>query len=806
MFRRKRLNNSGNTMVMAVVAIAFVALLVVAVLSASLANINLKRMNSRSKNTFYTAESVLDEIRAGVGHDAITSMSTAYEKVLTTMVRQGASYKYVINNDEANKEFKEIFIEDMLKKVSNSALSFGSDNIVSTVDSTILEYAVSYLDDFIEGYDDTGKTAKVKSIRKISAVKEESGLRYTIILQDVVIDYKENKVDEDYFSNLTVDFDITFPNLTIDFSGGNSLTSFEEYALITDRDIKIDGKTLNVNSAHIYAGNDILVSADSTSGGALNVTGNAVSIDGTVQNANVVTRGDIKISGSSLHKSQMTVNGGDIWCNNLTVDSYLDSGTVDISIGADVNINSFSNTYIKDDLNLFGSESNVTIGGNLYAYSYDGSGNTNHATSSAIIITGSSSMLRLNLNKLIVGGRSYIIIPDETYNYMTGESISVKADQELYLVPSQFIYNTPGNPMAKTAWEQLVADQANPAVNDTGAPLINITGPLTDGLLNPTQPYVVKVSGNVAYIYYNFDSKDKATEYAKRIINGVDPALKATLNSYFTGVVSGVSITSGYMYTAGLLMQTSGSSVSDTGSSQSGGIGSVTPADSGQSIPTDIFSLSAMNYKNRYEILTSLLADIPATKNGVEYIVNDKEAALNEFYSNYDTSNTAIWSNDVSANIIDFAQLDSYQYNNADKNLVVYGENPEFIKLATKEASYEVPNEVKGGIIISSGGVKLDHDFKGLIICKQNLTISNNATVTTDVTMIENLIKNEYLFYDGETDPENKQVEEVPFKNYFYAYKDLAGDDDSSEPVKIENISYKDIVGANNWRKYDDGN
>lgn len=805
MFRKKRLNNKGNTMVMALVAIAFVALLVVAVLSASLVNINLKRMNSRSKNTFYTAESVLDEIRAGVGHDAVTSMSTAYEKVLTTMVRQGESYKYVINNDQANKEFKEIFIEDMLKKVSNDALSFENNNIVSTDDSAVLGDAVSYLDDFIEGYDDTGKTAKVKSISKITAVKEEGGLRYTIVLQDVVIDYKEDKADEDYFSNITVDLDITFPNLTVDFAGGNSLLSFQEYSLITDRDIMISGKTLNVNSAHIYAGNDIWVTAADTSdgaGGALNVTGNAVSIDGAVQNANIVAGKDIVIKGSSFHKSQMTVNGGDIWCTNLTTDSCLGTGDVDISIGSELSIDSFSNTYIKDDLNLFGSESDVTIGGNLYAYSHDGSSNTNHATSSAIIITGDNSQLRLNLNKLIVGGRSYIIIPGETYNYMTGESISVRADQELYLIPSQFIYGTPGNPMAKSAWEHLVAEQEDPAINETGTPLVSITGSLTEGLLDSTNPYVVKVSGNVAYLYYNFNNKASATEYVKRIINGGDAVLRANLNSYFTSVVSGVSVTAGSMYTAGVLMQSSGNAVTNTGSLQTGGVGSVTYANSNGTIPTDVFHLSSMNYKNRFDILTHLLADIPATKNGTEYIVNDTTAALTEFYSNYAITGSEM-TNSASANIVDYSLIESHQYN-TEENLVMYDSG--IIKLAIDEATYVVPSEVTGGIIISTGVVKLDHDFRGLIICKENIIITDNATVTTDVTMIENLIRNEYLFDDGETDPENKQVEEEPFKNYFYAYKDLAGDDDSSEPVKIENISYKDIVGANNWRKYDDGN
>lgn len=800
---RKKLNNNGSTLVMAVIAIAFVALLVVTILSAAMANMKIKQMNNRSKDTFYTAETVLDEIKAGVGHDSISSMSDAYKAVLTTMVRQGDSYRYIINNDEANKEFKEKFIADMLRKVTNGSLLFENNQVVSSSEKSVTEYAIKYVNSFIKGYESKAKTAEVKSIDKVTAVKEGNGLRYSILLQNLVIDYKQDRTNEDYYSTLTVDLNITFPNLTVDFAGGNSLSGFTEYSLITDADLMITGKSLTVNAAHIYAGEDISIAADENSSGSLTVTGNMLSIDGGSTNANIVTRGNIIVRGSALYKSSLTVKSGDVWCDNLTTDSYIasESKKADTSKGADINIDAFSKTYIKDDLNLYGADSTVIIGGNMYAYSYDGSDNSNHATSSSIIVTGEGSQLRLNLNRLIVGGRSYVIIPGETYNYMTGESISVKADQELYLVPSKFIYKNQGNPMAKSSWEQLKTDQKDPAINDTNTPLVQISGSLTEGLLDSENPYVVKTSGNVSYLYYNFKDKGSATEYVKRILAGQDAALKQSLNSYFTSTTKGVSITAGSMYAAGALMQTSGSSVNNTGAATSGSLGTLSYANSSGVIPTDVFTLASLNYKNRYDILTHLLVDIPEAKQGIEYIVNDKEAALKEFYSNYKPTGSEM-TNNASANIVDYSSVESHQYNE-EQNLVMYDSG--IIKVALNEATYVVPAEVKGGIIINTGVVKLDHDFKGLIISKGNIIITNNATVTTDVAMIENLIKNEYLFYDGATTDEERQKEETPFRNYFYAYKQSASEEDTSEPVKIENISYNDIVGTNNWRKYDDG-
>ena len=210
MGRFKKLNNEGSTLVMAIIAIAFVALLATVIMAASFANISMKRMENRSKNTFYTAESVLDEIRAGVGSDSIKVLGDSYEKVMTSMVRQGSEYKYIINNEQANLEFKENFIEEMLGKLSANQLKFDVNESVSSNTPAILNLTKDYLNSFIQGYSASEKTAEVKSIGSIAAIKKNGTLYYTIILHDVVVAYKEEKASENYFSNVTVDLDVTF--------------------------------------------------------------------------------------------------------------------------------------------------------------------------------------------------------------------------------------------------------------------------------------------------------------------------------------------------------------------------------------------------------------------------------------------------------------------------------------------------------------------------------------------------------------------------------------------------------------------
>ena len=155
MFKLKKINNNGSTMVMAVIAIAFVALLASTILMASYGNLMVKKMNSNSKDTFYTAETVIDEIKAGVGHDSIAIMSQSYEKVLGTLVYDTAEgYKMIKDNTLANTEMREGFIEGVLDMMTAGELSFGSAEIVTSDNNIVLGKIVAYLNTKIVGYVD----------------------------------------------------------------------------------------------------------------------------------------------------------------------------------------------------------------------------------------------------------------------------------------------------------------------------------------------------------------------------------------------------------------------------------------------------------------------------------------------------------------------------------------------------------------------------------------------------------------------------------------------------------------------------
>ena len=75
-------NNKGMTLVTVIVAIGFIATLVGILLMTTLVNFKMKSTNTRGKDTFYSAEQVLDEITVGLQRRVSDSLSSSYVEVL----------------------------------------------------------------------------------------------------------------------------------------------------------------------------------------------------------------------------------------------------------------------------------------------------------------------------------------------------------------------------------------------------------------------------------------------------------------------------------------------------------------------------------------------------------------------------------------------------------------------------------------------------------------------------------------------------------------------------------------------------
>ena len=61
-----KLNNKGASLITVIITIGFIAILAGTIMMTSLVNFKMKRVNVYAKDTFYSAEQVLDEINIGL--------------------------------------------------------------------------------------------------------------------------------------------------------------------------------------------------------------------------------------------------------------------------------------------------------------------------------------------------------------------------------------------------------------------------------------------------------------------------------------------------------------------------------------------------------------------------------------------------------------------------------------------------------------------------------------------------------------------------------------------------------------------
>lgn len=822
----KKLNNQGSTFVLAIIVITLVTLLAVSILGASRYNIAMKNVDRNSKVTFYTAETIVDEVCAGTGVDSMTFLAKAYENVITTLVSTEDGTSDMMSNDDANKKFKTIFIESMLQRISGK--TFPTDkNMYIISDINDRDVAINYLENFIKGHSEG--LAYILSIGNIEAYKEETnGRAYMIIVRDVAIQYKEEKNGETFFSNITTDLEIHFPNMTVNFTATNRLKDFIKYVFIADNNINIPAYDLTANGS-LYAGNRIEITAQQEIAPETYRYGSASltldKLNPLANNINVIcggnsesTAGTISLMGTDDYKATFEADGTDIWCTNILTDKDWSRGT-DSSKGTVIDIGNDCSTYVKDDLTVNGPNSDVTVFGEYYGYSHDGY----HSNSSAMIINAKRAKLEIGASKLLLAGHSYVQLSQSASNpdyYMLGEALSFRGDQEIYLVPTEYLgynYGTPiPNPMSEETWLALktkVDATASYTDDDKKVLYCNLDGFFAEekGYL-ASKPYEAKQVGKLVYVYLNFKTKADAARYIHDVANGTNGAplyLQNHLDKYTTNLFEGddrvvtVSDDTQLLVNGAVLTSFSKGDTLGTGSSESDEKTMPDWVASGSSslVSNDLFSITSLDLENRYSIFTHLLADIPwVNDEGKKYIVNNILSALLD-KKNYTPIGEEMYTTTVFENIVDDELIkkssETFVYGSANSYVQAGSDLLNYIKVI-KKGDFTIPEDCNGGIVVATGTVTVQSDFDGMIIAGNHITISDNVTVSNNAAHVEMLLTMEYAFEDESI------KEDIPFKEYFHAYKHAATEDDSKEAVKVEEVDYKDIVKTNNWRKYED--
>lgn len=420
---KKKQNNKGSAIVLVIVVLALMGILVSVVLYMCMANFHMKANDLQSKDNFYSAEQILDEIRVGLQEEVSVAIDIAYMDIIQ---------KYELRSsdpEERKKEFTILYVNklrDALKD-GNDDGKYDIEKLKAYVQDQSIVLAVG---DTIA--DHTGAQIEVLMANDSNgnAVPQNIMAAYTdsLVLKNISVKYKDTK---GYVSIITTDIRIAIPNIS--FESSLQIPEIIDYSLVAND--QLVAKSNTTISGSVYGGRDGIVADDSKSfyfkGSDVVITPDLVS----TKNGKIVFDNDTNL-----------------WAGGTQVES----GT----------LNLFGNSYIQDDTTVMGNASTLEIGGKYMGLRSPQTNtertyaNSRAEDGSAIILNGTNSNVKLSgVKRLLLPGSTYIGVndakdiitpvpsgtPTGTTNIQTngdvalGESLTAKASQIAYLVPAECI-------------------------------------------------------------------------------------------------------------------------------------------------------------------------------------------------------------------------------------------------------------------------------------------------------------------------------------------------------------------------------
>ncbi|MDE6749359.1 MAG: hypothetical protein K2K21_09930, partial [Lachnospiraceae bacterium] len=153
-----RKDNRGSAIVLVIIAIAMIGILASTIMWAAYVNYMIKLSDIRNKNSFYSSETVVEQIMAGMQHEASAAVSLSYQEVMQNW-----------NNDEDEgsrfSRFTDKYLESLVASLKDASMGSGyydRDVLESYIDAdlfarvdhddshnTILIYTSDSADDLI---------------------------------------------------------------------------------------------------------------------------------------------------------------------------------------------------------------------------------------------------------------------------------------------------------------------------------------------------------------------------------------------------------------------------------------------------------------------------------------------------------------------------------------------------------------------------------------------------------------------------------------------------------------------------------
>lgn len=480
MEKRKR---EGSTLVSVVIGVLFLAAIGIIVLTAANSYMISVNVDHNSSKNFYEAEQILEEVKTGLLEYAGDASEEAYRYILAN---------YGADKNSKREAFSKKYLSLLAEKLQSDASGsfvWKDENIGKAQDADIQKLKV--LSSIPEAVTTVNSTNLALVIRHDAKTGE-----YTLVVRNMLIDYT-NEID--YRSSIQTDICLAVPDYSLE--GNSTFDEMKDYISISDDTLKVADHRTGINiMGKVYGGNE--------EQGILLGQGSGVAFKSPI----IISRGDMEIHNGADVSVAGETGTGDLYLKNIHLTP---GGSTDSTLKTVLTLN--ENAYIANDLNIETNNSEVTLGGKYYGYSYNeknesaSSSLSNSDYSSAILINGKNTTLQTNnLYSLVLAGRAFVsrqktngVQTKPVSDIRMGESIAVKSNQLAYLVPDEFIVTSSGNsddyhnPVFKSEIEE------GGVHVDVGA-LKNKFGQYLDA----TTPYEANYNNTLGYVFYYLKFKD----------------------------------------------------------------------------------------------------------------------------------------------------------------------------------------------------------------------------------------------------------------------------------------------------------
>ena len=718
--KTKRQQNQGFSLFTVLIAVSFVGILGLLVLYIALSNFNMKITDLKGKDSFYTAERALEEIRTGLQEDVGNAMSKAYTQVLESYNVESRSQDSSMDR-QRQSEFQDCFITELMRTLRVSKTEDNIYNMERLRGYVDLEYDNSKESLIITN--PAGSAPLMKAVKNAGKNTENNG----VLLKNLKVIYVDEKGRA---SIICTDIRLLVPE--VQFPTPSTLPDLMNMIVVADKGIVCEGTESTPTSINgsIYAGNlPSALAADSETSIKV-IPGASLNVE---SGDKVVCKGEISVGLNSTFTSAESVN---LWARGLNADSVQ-------------NVSLSGSTYFADDLTVTGKNNNVKISGNYYGYGsyesatsddcvakdqYEKSGLTGAALSSAIVINGKNTTLDLSdTQKLMIAGRNYIASSkvkannrSNTNDVATGESLTVKGTQLAYLVPKE-VLGASGNPLTYDAYLSLLNGAEDISVNWDAAVEAWGGRTLRDIGVDSEKPVqTVFYNDGFVYFYLNFTDAQKSADFIQMYYQN-NPTVKANMDKYlsfyFGGKDSGITVKDADSY---LRYITNGNALSYSGADAQGNMQQATSVNPGEKILQEQVGYQNSWYALNRKMITSYDLLNKAVKEDGEGKTHDETDGNRSVYDNLVNEKKMI--NYIDDNVTDGTKKYVFTASAEDGGLtaIMYHNGESGVNQTLKISQSDAD---KLRLVVCTGDVEIEAGvkFQGIIMAKGTITLKAGA-------------------------------------------------------------------------------